>query len=343
MEPRVAIILPVYNAASTLIEAINSISNQTFTQYELIIVDDGSADSSYELSIKAARRDSRIRVLRKDHSGLPLTLNIGVSEARAQYIARMDADDLMHPERLSRQMEYLDRYPETDLVSCQVELFPEQMVTDGFKRYVDWVHRSLTHDEIFFDLLRESPLPHPSVMFRSKVIDRIGGYRDFDGPEDYDLWIRMAMAGMQFARLPETQLSWRVADTSLSRSSGRYRAEAFRRLSWEFLLHYITRMISQLERSQPLYICGAGRSGRMLYRFLKEHNVTVSGFVDVDPARIGGKTLEVPVYSVAYLDILKEPPFLLFNVGNWGAVEEFETLMSSLGREPLIDYLVVSS
>ena len=126
--PAVSVLIPCYNAADTILEALESIAHQTFTDFEVIAVDDGSTDDTPKILQYWAQRDSRFRDLSRPHKGIIETLNAGLDDCRTPFITRVDTDVRTHPEHLSRQVPYLDRYPEVGLVSCMASGFPEKQV-----------------------------------------------------------------------------------------------------------------------------------------------------------------------------------------------------------------------
>ncbi len=189
--PAISILLPFRDAEATLPECLESIRRQTCGDYELLAVDDGSRDGSAALVEAAARQDARVRLLRLGRVGLVAALNSGLAQARGALVARMDADDLMRPERLAAQRGALEREPDIALVACRVELFPAEEVREGYREYVRWQNGCLTPQQIADNIYVESPLAHPSVMLRREALERLGGYADGPFPEDYELWLRM--------------------------------------------------------------------------------------------------------------------------------------------------------
>ena len=151
-----------------------------------------------------ARRDGRIRVLACKHAGIIPALNTGWKACRGAYVARMDADDLCHPARLEKQARFLDQNPEIALVAARVEGFPEEDMREGFRVYIDWLNSLISPDEIAREIYIESPLAHPSVMMRREWLMKMGGYQEHGWPEDYDLWLRMHLAGAKMGKIPES-------------------------------------------------------------------------------------------------------------------------------------------
>jgi glycosyltransferase involved in cell wall biosynthesis len=291
--PAVTVLLPVRDAEDTLEASLASIAAQTLDDHEVVAVDDGSRDRSAALLEAAARRDPRLRVLRTGGRGLVAALNLGLAEARAELIARMDADDVARPRRLERQMERLREEPTTSIVGCRVALeTPEGQANRGMKDYVSWLNRLLDHESIVRDLWVESPLPHPSVTVRASTLRALGGYREFDGPEDYDLWLRARAMGLRFGKVPEELLVWRDSLKRLSRRDRRYSSERFRALKIETL------EAGLLAGGRPIVIWGAGPGGKSWARDLLARGREVAAFVEVDPRKLDQRIHGIPVVPV---------------------------------------------
>jgi glycosyltransferase involved in cell wall biosynthesis len=289
--PRVSILLPVRDAATTLGPCLDSLVGQTLSDHEVIAVDDGSTDGTGALLESRAAADPRLRIRHTPPRGLASALNLALEAARAPILARMDADDVASPERLALQAERLERDPSTDVLGCRVELLGGSG-NAGMRTYVEWQNRLVDHDAIVSDLFVESPLVHPSVAMRVAALRRLGGYRDFDGPEDYDLWLRCWESGLRFAKLEETLLAWRDPPRRLTRTDPRYAPERFRALKLETLLR------GPLYPGRPVIVWGAGPIGKGWARALAGAGRPVAAFVEVDPKKIGQKVHGAPVLPV---------------------------------------------
>lgn len=327
MKPEVSVLLPVHNAESTLAAALNSILRQTFTAFEVIAVDDGSTDGSLNILKSFAARDARVRVIPAGRGGIVKALNAGLSGARAEFVARMDADDLSHPRRLELQVDYMRKHEDCDLLGSAVRLFPRPRLMGGMLHYERWVNSVIAPGEILRDFFIESPFPHPSVMFRRDAVLSLGGYRDMGWPEDYDLWLRMAEAGMGMAKLPDTLLYWREGETRLSRAHGMYSPENFRRLKAAFLRDW------RLSGARKLQLWGAGRDGKTWAKLLMQTGFEVVQFIDIDKKKVGGCACGgVPVVWPA--DIIAGMP-VLCAVGIKGAREQIRDYLTAEGyKEP---------
>jgi glycosyltransferase involved in cell wall biosynthesis len=187
--PRVSVVMSVYNDVRRLRASVESILGQSLTELEFIIVDDGATDGSGNLLDTFARQDERVRVIHQPNSGLTRALIRGCALAKAPYIARQDADDRSHPDRLAEQVELLDSDDSIGFVSCWTDYVgPENEPLETVTRSADpqMASHGLLHDRL-------GPPAHGSVMFRRGLYEQVGGYRpEFYFGQDSDLWLRMA-------------------------------------------------------------------------------------------------------------------------------------------------------
>ena len=281
--------MPCFNAAGTIDEAIASLLPQTLADFELIAADDGSADSTLERIRSWAGRDVRIRLLSLPHAGIVQALNAGLAACRAPLIARMDADDLAHPERLEAQARFLREHPEIAAAGCLVEGFPEAAMRQGSRLYLDWLNGLLSPEAIAREIFIESPLAHPSALIRREWLERLGGYQDLGWPEDYDLWLRLHLQGARFAKVPQVLLRWREHPDRLTKTDSRYSVENFLRAK----AHYLQR--GPLHQRDGVILWGAGQIGRRISKHLLREGATLAAFVDIDPRKIGRTVRERPV------------------------------------------------
>ena len=335
MTPRVSVLLPVRDGARTLDECLASLAAQTLADHEVIAVDDHSADGSGERLRRAAREDPRVRVLANPGRGLVAALNAAAAAARAPLLARMDADDVSRPDRLRAQAARLDAEADLDVLGTRVRLVGEGPPNAGMRAYVDWLNGLLEHEAIVRDLYVESPLAHPTVMMRASLLGRLGGYRAFDGPEDYDLWLRARAAGARFAKLPETLLDWRDGPDRLSRTDPRYARERFRDVKLSAL------EAGPLARRPAVVVWGAGPIGKGWSRALAARGHRVAAFVEVHPRRLGQRIPGVPVIPVAAA-APEEGALHLAAVGRPGARAEIRRLAAGLGLRDGLDLVVVA-
>jgi len=215
MTPAVSVLMPVYNAQRYLAAAVESVLGQTFRDFELIVVNDGSTDSSGEILARFAGADARMRIISRPNAGLVASLNEALAIARGTFIARMDADDWCLPTRFERQMAYMTAHPDCVLLGTHVMTMDQDGALIGQMPDI-----TFGHDQIDAALLRRGwPMVHPTVMMRADALRRAGAYRGETWPyEDHDLFLRLAELG-QVENLPDVLLNYRKHAASISAQS----------------------------------------------------------------------------------------------------------------------------
>lgn len=220
--PAVSVLLPIRDAGRWLDPSIASLARQTLRDFEIVAVDDGSIDGSGERVERLAEREPRLRVLHEPASGLPAALATALAAARSPLIARHDADDVSHRERLERQSAFLAAHPRVDVVGTRLRLFPASATGAGMRRWAAWHNALLTHDAMRREALIDSPLAHGTAMLRRGPLEDAGGWTERGLPEDLDLWLRMFERGARFAKLSRVLYGWRQHRASATRTDPRY-------------------------------------------------------------------------------------------------------------------------
>ncbi|MEM8864346.1 MAG: glycosyltransferase [Planctomycetota bacterium] len=209
--PTVSVIMAVYNGDRFLREAVDSVLAQTFTDFELVVVDDGSTDQSPAMLDSYAASDERVVLLRQENQGLTKSLNTAIAAARGKYLARMDGDDICLPERFAKQVAFLDSHPEVALVGTGMHSIDASGDRLGTRR--------LESDHAKLDaahMLGGSSLVHPSIMVRAAAMAQIGGYAEqYRTSQDLDLFLRLAEVGT-LTNLTEPLLLYRWHDDNIS-------------------------------------------------------------------------------------------------------------------------------
>ncbi len=217
--------MPVFNAEAYLVKAIDSVLRQTFGDFELLLLEDGSVDRSAEIARHAAEQDSRVVLMNGDHRGVVHQRNTGVRLAQGELIAMMDSDDISLPNRFCSQLSYLDSHPECCAVGTQVKRIDE----DGLA--IDEWHLPEQHEEIdeYHMAGRGGAIVNPSVMMRKSAVVEAGGYRTgYDSAEDYDLLLRLGEVG-RLANLPQVLLCYRLHAKSLTFARAVYQRQMTRK------------------------------------------------------------------------------------------------------------------
>ena len=306
--PAISVLLPIRDAQRTLGSCLRSLHRQTCEDFEIVAVDDGSTDGTAALLDLWRRRDRRLRVVRTGPRGLVSALNLGLEHCRAPLVARMDADDAMLPKRLAKQIGLLNDRPQLGVVSCGVRCFPRYRIAGGFRTYEDWLNGIVTPDEHVAWRFVESPVAHPTVVYRRRLVRCVGGYRDAPSgrsdepwPEDYDLWLRLFERGVPFAKVPEVLHLWRDRADRLTRTDPRYGRDRFMACK----AHFLTQ--GPLAETPRTVIWGAGQTGKRLAKALMHQAHRPVAFVDVDPKKFGREPYGIPVLDAKELGELLHP------------------------------------
>jgi glycosyltransferase involved in cell wall biosynthesis len=295
--PDVSVVLPCYNAGSTLEEALFSLAAQSYPDFEVLCVDDGSNDTTLGILEDWQKQDSRLNVIHSAHGGVINAVNIALNACQYDIVVRMDSDDRCHPDRIKLQRQYLLDHQDIGVVGSKVKGFPEGDIGEGFQLYYQWLNSLITHEDITREIFVESPLANPSTAFRRSLILAVGGYQDHGWPEDYDLWLRLYLAGARFAKVPEYLLEWREHPQRLTHLDSRYSVENFLRAK----AHYIAR--GPARDRDAVFIWGAGMTGRRLSKHIVREGLPLTAFVEVDPKKIGNTRRGKPI--IASTDLSK--------------------------------------
>jgi len=340
--PVISVLLPVFNGEATLARCLDSMLAQSYQNFELVTVDDGSSDGSLAIAKAYSRRDPRMRVLHRPHQGIVSALNAGLASCQGRFVARMDADDVAMPDRLGLQLEYMADHPSCDLVGALAEPFSETgSLGEGVTRYHHWMNALVTPEAIRANLFVESPIPHPTFMARRELYERLGGYQDPPWPEDYDFLLRAAEAGAAFGKVPRVLVCRMDRPDRLTRTDARYKRDAM----FEAKAHYFARG-PWLENKRGVVIGGSGTSGRRMANLLREEGVDVRCFLDNRVGPPGRKVLGLPAHG--YPDEIPGSFFAAhrdaFFLSCIGQPEGRERLLRHLHREGFaqeIDYMLI--
>jgi glycosyltransferase involved in cell wall biosynthesis len=330
MTPRVSVLLPVWNASATLAVALGSVQRQTFSDWECIVVDDGSSDGTDAIVRAATAADPRVVLVQTPHRGLVPALNEGLTRCRAPLIARMDADDAMHRERLARQCAALVADPALAAVGCHVRIFPRSGMTDRAREYERWLNGLCSADDVRRDAFVECPIAHPALMMRREMAEL--GYADRGWPEDYDLVLRALAAGLKLGIVSARLLSWRDHAASLCRTSAVYDVERFTACK----AHYLA--CGFLAAAEEYVLWGYGDTGRVLRRALAVHGKRPSHIVEVKTSRIGQRIHGADVIPIEALPSLRGRRILV-SVARQGPRQEIRAAMEAMQFVEGADYV----
>ena len=332
--PKVSVVLPFFNADKTLSKALQSISDQDFTDFECVMVDNNSTDGSREIAAWKERDDPRFRLVEEMRQGVMYASNRGCDAARGTYIARMDADDVARSGRLRMQCDFLDRHPDYGAVAGLVNHVGDPETTGGFKRFVEWSNSVITYEEIFNRRFIEAPIVNPTAMWRRETMELFGLYRAGDFPEDYEMWLRWLDAGVKIAKVPEVVLDWHDSMERLTRTHPIYSDRAF----YEIKSKYLAKWLSERNPYHPyVAIWGASRISRRRARILEQQGVRINTYIDTKRTRQLEKEL------IYYEDLPESGSlFILTYIRQMDNRERIQAFLEGRGYVEGKDYLLVS-
>ena len=279
--PLISVILPLYNAEKYIAQAVTSILQQTYKNFEFIIIDDGSTDNS--AAIVNQIEDARIKVVSQKNAGMAAALNAGLKLAKGEFIARQDADDIAYPERFQKQISYLQDNPDCALLGTWAKIISEQNTNHRIHQHPS---DNLT---IQLHLLFNNPFVHSSVMIRKSSLDKVGYYNTEKAhlTQDYDLWSRIAR-NYKVANLPEILQEYREVATGISQTTVSYSDKVIDQ-SIENMSFYVGKRTPEIETISHLYYAEYGKLSSIasLQKIADTFNkitdcITPPGTADVD-------------------------------------------------------------
>ena len=327
---KVSIIIPCRNAAEFLDETLLSIRNQSFIDWECILVDDHSTDSSLEVFNEFAAEDARFQSFKNTGVGVIHALQCGYKHSISTIITRMDADDLMPVNKLSNLLKALEEKGTGHVATGKVKYF--DALGEGFKNYERWLNKLIDENSHRAHLYKECVIASPNWMLYRKDFERIGAFDSAVYPEDYELVFRMFSGGLKVAAVNEVTHLWRDHEQRASRVSTLYAANTFLplKLSWFLKLNR--------DETKKLILLGAGKKGKAIAKELKRLGMEFIWQTN-NPKKIGHFIYEVEVHS-QYLPEKTDAQVLL-GLSSPGEVSQLEEELSAKEFDLGEDYFVV--
>ena len=333
-KPKVSIVLPFYNAESTLKRALDSITQQTYKNFECILIDNNSTDNSIQVAQTIVDIDTRFILIKEQKQGVIFASNAGSNIAQGEYVCRMDADDYSPPKRIGLQKSFLDQNENVGVVSGLVKYISHIKNTDGFARYVKWVNGLKTPQQIYNHRFVESPIINPSAMWRNSIAKKYGMYKNGDFPEDYEMWLRWLSKGVIMQKLPETVLHWYDSSSRLTRTHPIYSDLAFYNIKTQYLVNW-------LKKNNPFFpkvvIWGASRISRQRAKLLLKYDITIKNYIDIHKKR------QLSTDVIYYKDIPNPGHlFILCYIKEEKARKQIQEFLEARDYRIGVDYLLVS-
>lgn len=330
---RVSIISPVRNGAQFLPECLNSILSQTYHNWELLIVNDNSTDETQSILDDYAKKDLRIKVFQNKGTGIIDALQTGYAQSSGGFINRMDADDIMMPNKLQLMTDKLIENGKGFLATGLVHYFSEEGIGDGYYNYQEWLNGLSQSDSNFDDIYKECVIPSPCWMVARQDFEASNGFNSPLYPEDYDLAFRFYKQGLTVVAVKEVIHHWRDYSTRTSRTDSNYSDNYFIQLKMKYWIELDS------DNSRKLELWGAGKKGKEVAKLLIKNNIEFNWLSNNDN-KIGRE-----VYGKILLtgkDILKQgTPQIIIAVGSREFNREIKKTLNSKNLKSNLDYFFV--
>lgn len=330
-KPLISILTPFKNTAPYLSECIDSILNQTYPHWELLIVDDGSTDNGYNIVNAFAEKDERIKLFKNPGNGIIDALQLAFKHSKGDYITRMDSDDLMLPNKLEVLLNNLISHGEKHVAVGLVEYFSKTGVGEGYKSYETWLNNLTKIGNNYSEIYKECVIPSPCWMLYRNDLMACDAFNPHLYPEDYDLTFRFYKHNFKCIPCDVVLHKWRDYSTRTSRTHIHYAQNHFTELK---LRHFLE---IDYNKEKTLTIWGAGTKGKLMASILLEKQIPFEWICD-NPKKIGkaiyGKTMK----NFNALSNIKNPQSIV-TVANKTAQKEIRAYLKTLNMKPLQDYI----
>ncbi len=330
MKPLVSILMPVKNAESYLADCLNSILDQSYQNWELIAVDDQSTDRSRSILKEYSSKDKRIQLMENQGSGIISALRTAYALSNGALIHRMDADDLMPKNKVNLLVSKSIRSGKGAVVTGKVAYFAEGGVSDGYKKYEQWLNSMVDEKNHWDQIYKECVIASPAWMIHREDLDKCGAFEMNRYPEDYDLVFRFYEKGLKVETVDEVIHEWRDHSERTSRNNEHYQANSFFALK----LHYFLKLDRNNQR--PLLVWGAGPKGKRLARMLKEQQIAFK-WISNNPNKHGKEIYGQLMRSFKEL-IELENPQVIITVAQRNAKKEIVSFLEKIGLKEKEDF-----
>lgn len=328
MKPLVSILIPAKNEAAFLEGCLNSILNQTYQNWECIVIDDHSSDDTFEIIQRFSECDNRFKGHQNKNKGIIEALKLAYRNSTGDYISRMDADDLMTANRVEVLLNNLLNNGKQYISVGQVQYFSENELSEGFQNYEHWLNDLTEKGDNFKDIFKECVIPSPCWMIHREDLDAVNAFDENRYPEDYDLAFRFYEAGFKVAPCDEVLHQWRDYATRSSRTDENYADDTFT----EIKTYYFLKL--HREKNKQLVVIGAGNRGKRLAIHLSDLNESFH-WLDHNPKKIGKHIYDILIQSFEHLESFENKQFIvtisnrevkrkLYNVFNHSGLREMK-------------------
>lgn len=326
----VSIVIPFKNTEQYISECVDSILSQSYKNWEAIFVDDHSEDQSHAILKNYSDSELRIKVLKNEGHGIIKALQTAFKQTSGVFIARMDSDDIMTPNRLEVMVNNLKKYGNAHVAIGQVNYFREGGVSEGFVKYEQWLNRLTQTGTNYSEIYKECVIPSPCWMIYREDFIACGGFEPNRYPEDYDLAFRFYKANYKCIPCDKVLLHWRDYSERTSRNHKHYAENSFLDLKVDYFLEL------DYDCNRPLTIWGAGAKGKKLARLLIKHDIPFYWICD-NPKKIGKDIYDQKLKRFNFLSQLCNPQSIV-TVANETSQREIKSYFEAQHMNAMFDY-----
>jgi glycosyltransferase involved in cell wall biosynthesis len=329
-QPLISILIPFKNTEEYLPECLKSIVNQTYTNWELLIVDDGSTDESYKIVEAFTHKESRIKLFKNNGKGIIEALRLAFSKSKGELITRMDSDDIMTSNKLEVLSTNLITYGKQHVAIGLVNYFSETGLGEGYSKYETWINNLTKKGTNYSEIYKECVIPSPCWMIHREDLISVNDFKPNRYPEDYDLTFRFYKNGFKCIPCNTVLHQWRDYSSRASRTDPHY--------SYEYLLDIKLYYFLQLDynNTRPLTLWGAGKKGKAIAKTLIKNDIAFCWICD-NPKKIGQDIYGKKLKSFNYLKQIKNPQSIIA-VANVEAQKQIRAYLKQLNLDSMKDY-----
>lgn len=328
--PLISILTPFKNTSNYLKECLDSIIDQTYTHWELLIVDDNSTDDSYHIVKDYANKHHRIKLFKNNGSGIISALETAFNNCSGEFITRMDSDDIMPPNKLEIMANALLDKGKGHVALGLVKYFSDEGISNGYSKYEKWLNKLTSKGENYSEIYKECVIPSPCWMTYKDDLIACEAFEPNRYPEDYDLTFRFYKYGLKCIPSSDLLHYWRDYPVRTSRTHEHYAQNYF----LDIKLYYFLELDYKPER--PLVIWGAGSKGKTIAKTLTNKDIPFYWICD-NPKKIGKHIYNKPLKAFEFLERLKKPQSII-TVANAQAQKDIRAYLHKHKMTPMNDY-----
>lgn len=326
----VSIVIPFKNTEAFLADCLDSICIQTYNNWEVLAVDDGSTDSSSQLVRNYSLKDPRIKIFKNEGNGIIPALQTAYKNASGKFVTRMDSDDIMLPTRLESMVTKLEEHGTGHIAVGLVKYFSNRGISDGYDRYEKWLNNLTQLGTNFSEIYKECVIPSPCWMVYRTDFDACGGFEPQRYPEDYDLTFRFFENQLKIIPCDKLLHYWRDYDTRTSRTHEHYAQNYFLDIKIDYFLKL------SYNSNRPLVIWGAGFKGKTIAQKLIALDIDFIWLCD-NPKKINKAIYDKKMNHFSMLESLNNPQSIV-TVANEEAQQKIRAYLTGLQQKEMTDY-----